>query len=126
MTTSRTRIIVARVLAVIADGIQLGFMPFFFEGAASPVNDILDVVIGIAMVALVGWHWAFLPTFAAELIPFADLAPTWTVAVLVATRHRASAPAQTSTPTTPPAAHEGAPKALLGTPSSSSGQKPAV
>ena len=38
------------------------------------------------MLALVGWHWAFLPTFLAELIPFFDLVPTWTAAVFLATR----------------------------------------
>jgi hypothetical protein len=35
---------------------------------------------------LIGWHWAFLPTFVSELIPLWDLVPTWTAAVFFATR----------------------------------------
>jgi len=37
---------------------------------------------------LVGFHWAFLPTFIAELLPFVDLVPSWTLAVWLATRTR--------------------------------------
>jgi hypothetical protein len=37
------------------------------------------------MTKLLGWHWAFLPTFAAELIPGLDLVPTWTAAVFYVT-----------------------------------------
>jgi hypothetical protein len=35
---------------------------------------------------LLGWHWAFVPSFLAELVPGLDLVPTWTLAVLIATR----------------------------------------
>ena len=90
MTRTRNRILAARILAVTADAIQLGIWPLFVGGASSPVNDILDVVVGAAMVWLVGWNWVFIPSFAAELIPFVDLAPTWTVAVMIATRGGAS------------------------------------
>jgi hypothetical protein len=85
---SRRRILAARALAVIADAIQLGLLPLFVQGAASPLNDALDVAVGAAMVALVGWNWVFLPTFVTELIPVVDLAPTWTIAALIATRPR--------------------------------------
>ena len=88
MPTSRKRILAARAIAVVADAIQLGLLPLFVEGAASPLNNALDVVIGAAMIGLVGWNWVFLPTFVAELIPFVDIAPTWTVAALIATRKR--------------------------------------
>jgi hypothetical protein len=86
ITTNPGRIKAARVLAVVADAVQWGLMPLFLEGLLSPANDVLDVVIGIAMVALVGWHWAFLPAFVSELVPLWALAPTWTIAVMVATR----------------------------------------
>jgi hypothetical protein len=69
-----------------ADLLELGLFPFFFEGALSPANDVLDVITAIVLCRLVGWHWAFLPTFAAELIPAASLFPTWTAAVLFVTR----------------------------------------
>lgn len=85
-TVSRKRIIAARTLAVVADAVQIGLLPLFVQGAASPINDALDVVVGAGMVALVGWNWVFLPTFVAELVPFLDIAPTWTVAAFIATR----------------------------------------
>lgn len=37
------------------------------------------------LVKLLGFHWAFLPTLAAEAMPALDLAPTWTAAVLLVT-----------------------------------------
>jgi hypothetical protein len=40
------------------------------------------------MVWLVGWHWAFLPSFVAELVPGLDIFPSWTAAVWFATRGR--------------------------------------
>jgi len=84
------RILAARIIAVIADAVQIGLVPLFAEGFASVANDVLDVVIGIAMVALVGWNWVFLPAIVAELVPMVDLAPTWTIAVLIATRKGAA------------------------------------
>ncbi|HEU4402341.1 MAG TPA: hypothetical protein VFT43_09565 [Candidatus Polarisedimenticolia bacterium] len=83
------RILAARVVAVLADAVQLGLLPLFVEGAGSIVNDLLDVAVAGVMIALVGWHWVFLPAFLAELIPGFDLVPTWTAAVLFATRRRA-------------------------------------
>jgi len=86
---SATRIKIARVIAVAADAAQIGFFPIFGVGALSIVNDCLDVAVAAAMVGLVGWHFAFLPSLVAELIPGLDLVPTWTVAVWLATRGRA-------------------------------------
>ena len=88
VVTTSWRIFAARVIAVLADAVQLGFMPVFAEGAASVVNDVLDLVVGVTLILLVGWHWVFLPGFIAEFIPMVDLAPTWTIAVLIATRKR--------------------------------------
>ena len=64
-----------------ADAIQLAAMPLFGEGVLSPLNDAVDLVTSVALVWLVGWHLAFLPALALELVPVADLAPTWTLAV---------------------------------------------
>ena len=30
---------------------------------------------------LLGWHWEFLPSFLAKLVPGVDLVPLWTLAV---------------------------------------------
>jgi hypothetical protein len=75
----------ARYLALGADALQIVLLPLFGEGFASPANDALDVAVAIVLVKLVGFHWAFLPAAAAELVPVLDLAPTWTAAVLLAT-----------------------------------------
>src|SRR5580704_1248377 len=83
---SRRRVWLARGIAVAADAVQIIFMPLFAEGIASPVNDALDVVVAVVLILLVGWHIAFIPTFVVKVLPFADLAPTWTIAVLIATR----------------------------------------
>ena len=87
MELTRSRVVAARAVAIVADALQLGFLPLFVPGAASILDDVLDVVVGGVLVGLVGWHWAFLPAFLAELVPVVDLAPTWTLAVFVATRH---------------------------------------
>ena len=58
----------------------------------SPWNDALDLAVGAAMTGLIGWHWAFLPSFFVELVPGLDLVPTWTAAVFYATRQGAPAP----------------------------------
>ena len=73
-------------IALAADALQWVLLPLFWAGAASPVDEALDVVIGIALWRLLGWHWALLPTLVAELIPGVDLVPTWTAAVWLATR----------------------------------------
>ena len=83
-----TRIWMARVLAIAFDAAQIMFLPLFGPGFVSPINDALDVTAGIVMVWLVGWHWAFLPSFVAELVPGLDIFPTWTAAVWFATRGR--------------------------------------
>ena len=60
--------------------------PLFGEGFASPADWILDGVVALALTKLVGFHWSYLPGTALELIPGADLAPSWTAAAWLATR----------------------------------------
>lgn len=71
----------ALILALAADALQIVVFPLFGEGALSPADDVLDLGIGAILVRLLGWHWEFLPAFAAELIPGVDLVPFWTLAV---------------------------------------------
>jgi hypothetical protein len=77
----RTRFQIAMALAVVADALQIVLLPFFVEGAESPVDDILDLGIGVALVSLLGWNWEFLPSFLVKLVPGVDLVPLWTLAV---------------------------------------------
>ena len=68
--------------------LQIVALPLFLPGALSPWDDVLDVVVGLVLLRLIGWHWAFLPAFVGELIPGFELIPTWTAAVLFATRDK--------------------------------------
>ena len=72
----------AMALAVAADALQIFVFPAFVEGALSPADDLLDVGVAFAMVRLLGWHWEFLPSFFAKLVPGVDLVPFWTIAVV--------------------------------------------
>jgi hypothetical protein len=94
-------------VAIMADAIQIIGFPLFFEGGISPFDIGLDIVTGAILTKILGWHWAFAPTFAAELVPGLDLFPTWTAAVFFVTRsqirtvepeilHPAAAPPQRS------------------------------
>ena len=69
------------VLAIVADALQIIIFPAFVEGALSPADDVLDFGIAALMVNLLGWHWEFVPSFLAKLVPGVDLVPFWTLAV---------------------------------------------
>jgi hypothetical protein len=86
VTLTPRRVFAARIIAMVADLTQIVVFPAFVEGILSPLNDAVDVAVAVAMSALLGWHWAFLPSFLSELIPFFDLVPTWSAAVLFVTR----------------------------------------
>ena len=81
----------AWLVAVAADAIQIAAMPLFAEGGVSPVDAIMDVVVAGILIRLLGWHWAFLPSLFAELLPGFDLFPTWTAAVFFVTRQQVRA-----------------------------------
>ena len=100
LTTPR-RILIARVLAIVVDLAQFALLP----ATLTPLNNVLDTAVALAMIALLGWHWAFLPTFLTELVPFVDLVPTWTIAVFLATRGKDVTPrAPGAEPPVPPPA----------------------
>jgi hypothetical protein len=82
---SPRRIWLARGVAIAADAIQIAILPASVWGAASPVDDVFDVVVAGILTLLVGWHIAFVPSFIVKLLPVADLAPTWTMAIFIAT-----------------------------------------
>lgn len=71
----------ALLLAIVADTLQIAFSPSFFEGAASPADEILDLGMAGVLSYLLGWNWEFLPSFLAKLVPGVDLVPLWTLAV---------------------------------------------
>jgi hypothetical protein len=81
MISHTVRFRTAMMLAILADAIQLVAFPLFVAGAESPVDDALDFGVGAALAYLLGWHWEFLPSFLAKLVPGVDLVPLWTLAV---------------------------------------------
>ena len=84
---SRSTLTAAYSIAICADLIQICFAPFLSEGFVNPFNDILDTVVCILLSRLIGFHVAFLPSFLVKLVPVAEIAPTWTLGVLIAARH---------------------------------------
>ena len=84
------------VLAIIADALQIAVFPLFVEGALSPADDVLDFSVAAVLVNLLGWHWEFLPSFFAKLVPGVDLVPFWTLAVVNVWR-KAKSMAETGT-----------------------------
>lgn len=72
----------AMMLAIAADALQLAVFPLFVEGALSPADDLLDLGMAAALAHLLGWHWEFLPSLFAKLVPGVDLVPFWTLAVI--------------------------------------------
>lgn len=83
---TRERVRLARIIAASADLLQIGLFPLFLAGGLSMANNVIDLLVALALVRLLGWHWAFAPTFVAELVPVVELVPTWTAAVFLATR----------------------------------------
>lgn len=81
LSSPRSRFRTAMVLAVLADAVQIGVFPLFLEGALSPVDDVLDLIVAVALFRLLGWHWELLPSSVAKLVPGLDLVPFWTLAV---------------------------------------------
>jgi hypothetical protein len=79
----------AWLIAIVADAVQIAGFPLFAEGGLSPAETAVDLVTAFVLSRLLGWHWAFLPTFVAELIPAFDLFPTWSAAMGYITWQRA-------------------------------------
>lgn len=96
---TRRRIVLAFLLAGLADALQLALGPaglFFFD-------EIIDVVVVIAMTLLIGFHPLLLPTFIVEIVPIVDMLPTWTACVgaVVMLRKRKQSPVHASRPPVP-------------------------
>jgi hypothetical protein len=86
----------ALFVAIAADTIQIAALPLFVSGGFSPADGAIDILAALILSKLLGWHWAFLPTMFAEVIPAFDLFPTWTAAVLYVSwqrRHSLRTPA---------------------------------
>jgi hypothetical protein len=72
----------ALVIAVAADAVQWLVLPLFAEGGLSPADAALDAAAFAVLTGLLGFSPLLLPTVVVELLPVADLAPAWSVAVV--------------------------------------------
>jgi hypothetical protein len=98
-TVSPRRRRIALAIAIAADALQLVFLPFF--PAIQVVDDGIDAVVAIVMIALLGWHWGFLPSFLTKLVPVVEILPTWTAAVWLVTRGKKPAAPHEPSPAEP-------------------------
>ena len=83
---TKRRVHAARIIAIAADVAQWLLFPLVSQGIFSPLDDVLDAIVGGVLCLLLGFHIAFLPSFLVKLLPVADLAPTWTIAYFIAMR----------------------------------------
>ena len=72
------RIAFALAVAVVADSVQFLLGPFGWAF----VDPAIDVIAMILTTWMLGFHMLLLPTFVIELIPLADMFPTWTACVV--------------------------------------------
>ncbi|HVY68282.1 MAG TPA: hypothetical protein VHH73_00035, partial [Verrucomicrobiae bacterium] len=89
----------------LADFIQLPLTAATMTGWLAIPAEAADVVVDLAAAAIVagllGFHWAFLPTFLLEAVPFVDVLPTWTGCVAFVVWGRRNEMAKRA-PDTPP------------------------
>ncbi|MDE3068845.1 MAG: hypothetical protein KGJ60_15035 [Verrucomicrobiota bacterium] len=88
---TRTRLVTALAVALIADTTQLLLGPLGWVFA----DQLIDLSAMLLTSWLIGFHWLLLPTFVLEFIPLADELPTWTAcvaAVIVFRKRQPGAP----------------------------------
>jgi hypothetical protein len=104
---------VLRIVAIVADFIQFWMIPSYFVLIGFFLNAVLDIFLFALFTWRLGFHIAFLPSFLVEFVPFVDVVPAWTMAILFVTRNAGSvgpnvtvvpppAPAAATTPQNPP------------------------
>ena len=87
---TRRGVRLAYAIAVTVDVCQLLLGPAGWAFA----DEILDIVAAVLISRAIGFHLLFLPAFALEFLPVADMLPTWTgcVALVVMLRRRQEPP----------------------------------
>jgi len=74
---TRARAATALLIAAGLDALLVALGPLGWTFA----DEVIDVAGLIALSLLLGFHPLFLPTFVIELVPVADMLPTWTACV---------------------------------------------
>jgi hypothetical protein len=93
---TRKRVWFAFGVAAGTDAVQLALGPVGWF----VVDEVLDVVAMVLISCSIGFHPLLLPTFVLELLPLADMLPTWTgcTAAVVMLRRRTAAPESAAPP----------------------------
>lgn len=96
------RIMIALVIAVVADGLQFLLGPLGWVG----IDQAIDLAAAVLVNWIIGFHILLLPTFVVELVPVLDDLPTWTActATVIALRKREQRNPNPPPPPLPPAA----------------------
>lgn len=81
MKIPSVRLIIAGIIAALADLLELILFPVTAEGIFSPIADLIDIAVAGIMVSLLGWHWVFMPSIMGKVVPLVDVCPLWTMAV---------------------------------------------
>lgn len=98
---TRPRIVLAVVVAVVVDALQIPLFPLtwtFFD-------EVLDLITMGVMVWALGFNLLLLPTFILELLPGIEVLPTWTgcvITVIMLRRRGQSVPPPAGPAKTPP------------------------
>jgi hypothetical protein len=97
---TRTRIVLALLVAAGADGFQILLLQFGWFGP----DQVIDVIAALLIAWLIGFHFLLLPTYIVELIPVVDDLPTWIActAAVIALRRREQSRTPPSAPPVPP------------------------
>jgi hypothetical protein len=78
---TKERIKLAYAIAIIADLLEFPITAAEMTILGAPAGEgatcILDCIVMGAMTKLLGFHWAFVPSFLVETVPGLDLLPTW-------------------------------------------------
>jgi hypothetical protein len=59
--------------------VQLVLAPLFIEGALSPFDGALDLLVATALIVTLGWRWRTVFALSLELVPGFALFPSWTL-----------------------------------------------
>ncbi|MBE0544405.1 MAG: hypothetical protein IH623_23940 [Verrucomicrobia bacterium] len=97
---TRGRMAFALGVAMIADGLQILLLPISWTF----LDEILDVIAMALIWRAIGFHILLLPTFIVEIMPIAEMLPTWTgcVVAVIALRKQDSGATASASETPPP------------------------
>jgi hypothetical protein len=111
-TLNKIRIWLAFGVAVVADLLELPitYIESFHFQIIFLFGEFMDIILDFAvmgiMTLLLGWNWAFLPSFFIEVIPEVDICPSWVASVAYVVMQKKKKEQELKQAQTPPATPE--------------------